>query len=131
MNDELLKLLGSRDEENRTAFLAILIRERGKVADDQGEVSAPGASHACRIADRLVSLAGLIKGLSEEACNRELTAGQEATLERREKTFADIARLIGFEARTGGDPRGACAYLIDPSDPQAGDGWGSGWAVYR
>lgn len=133
MDDELLNLLGDR-EENRVAFIAALIMERCKHAPDELRpiLKAPRFSpyQAARIADKLASQAGLIKSLCEEACNRGLSPAQEATLERREKVFQDIARLIGLEARTGGDPRGACAYLIDPSDPKAGDGWGNGWAVY-
>lgn len=30
--------------------------------------------------------------------------------------------------RLGGDPRGACAYLIVPGE--RGDGWGAGFAIY-
>ena len=48
----------------------------------------------------------------------------------RRGSFARLAKALGFEARTGGDPRGACAYLIDPAN-RKGDGWGEGWAVYE
>lgn len=131
MNDELIKLLGDNREENRVAEIAFVIRERGNYGDDRGERTAPAVHHAITIATALASTAELIKSLCEESCNRELTPREEATLARREAKFARIAELCGFKSRTGGDPRGACAYLIDPADETAGDGWGTGWAVYR
>jgi len=123
--DELMYLLGDR-EENRVAYLACLILERGKI---DGETIAPHI--ACAVADKLASVAGLIKPLCEEACNTGLDACRDMTLVRREATFQRIAELVGFSPRTGGDPRGACAYIIDPAKPRDGDGWGEGWAVYR
>ncbi len=133
MPTNLMDLLGKR-EESREAFLAALITKRSAVASGDNyngfmvETIAPHI--AARVAAELVSLAGRIKARCEEACNRELTEREEATLAKLEKKFQDIASEIGMEARTGGDPRGACAYLIDPNNRRDGDGWGEGWAVY-
>jgi hypothetical protein len=130
MTDSLHKLLLDRDD--RTAFIAALIMERCTYAPGSPLVQRPAYQphHAARIATTLVSLAGRIKDRCEDACNREQTEGQEKSLARLEEKFAEIAKEIGLESRTGGDPRGACAYLIDPKAPSDGDGWGKGFAVY-
>lgn len=107
-------------KESRPAFIAALIM------DLCGPIT-PFEAEAYTV--ELVRLAGLIKREAEAACSYERTPAQERAGERNEARFAAIAEALGFEARTGGDPRGACAYLIDP-DNRKGDGWGEGWAVY-
>jgi hypothetical protein len=47
-------------------------------------------------------------------------------LENLQARFTRLAEALGFEASTGGDPRGACTYLINPDDRHEGDGWGTG-----
>jgi hypothetical protein len=110
--------------ESRVAFLAALIMDR--VRTDEGAIRPHLASY---YAAEFVRLAKSIHHLCEAACNYELSAMQEKRLENLEKRFHRLAEALGFEARTGGDPRGACAYLIDPDD-RKGDGFGEGFAVY-
>lgn len=112
-------------KESRVAFLAALIMDR--VRTDEG---ALGPFTAAIYAAEFVRLAGSIHHLCEAACNYELSGLQEKRLAGLEHRFHKLADALGFEARTGGDPRGACAYLIDPDD-RKGDGWGEGWAVYK
>lgn len=120
----LIERKGER-KENRTAFLAALLMDRVR----NGE----GSLHphiAATYAAEFTRLAGSIHHLCEAACNYELSPMQESRLTNLQKRFTRLAEALGFEARTGGDPRGACAYLIDPAKPSDGDGFGSGWAVY-
>ncbi len=128
----LIERKGER-AESRTAFIAALIASKCRNPVEpghflKGAVIAPNMCEA--FAAALVRLAGLSKREAEAACSYERTESQIAAGERHEARFAAIAAALGFEARTGGDPRGACAYLIDP-DERKGDGWGDGFAVYR
>ena len=124
--------------ENRVAFLAALIMERCKRVKpaynvDEGESATEprfNPYQAQRLADSLAYYAGKIKSLCEQDCNEGLTPLLERRQAKYEADFAEIATFCGFEAKTGGDPRGACAYLIDPENPRDGDGWGNGFAVY-
>lgn len=120
--------------ESRVAFIAALIATKCRQPLPEGILSGEGAvipPHQVEAyAVELVRLAGLIKAEAEAACSYERTPAQEAADEKNQARFAALAQALGFEARTGGDPRGACAYLIDPAD-RKGDGWGEGWAVYR
>jgi hypothetical protein len=84
---------------------------------------------AALYAAEFVRLATAIHSLCEAACNYELSPGQETRLTNLRQRFTALAEALGFEASTGGDPRGACAYLIDPDD-RRGDGFGEGFAVY-
>lgn len=136
MTDSLFALL-DKDGENRTAFLAALIMDRCRVKPEDAApvtdlVPAPSyyPAHAERIACTLVKLARSIKRHAENECNREVTDAEIKRDEATQARFHTIAKEIGMEARTGGDPRGACAYLIDPNDRSAGDGWCNGFAVY-
>lgn len=133
MTDELFKLLDESSDENRTAFIAALIMDRCKHAPDHALIRVPSYTphHAERIARTLVRLAGVIKRYAEKACSEELTERDEKAIANNSAKFEAIAALIGFEAHTGGDPRGPCAYLVDPANPKDGDGWGHGFAVYR
>lgn len=122
--------------ENRVAFIAALIATRCRKLipeynrEEGGDSAVPIAPHLAEIyASELTRLAGAIKREAEAACSYERNAAQTAADEKNQARFAAIAEALGFEARTGGDPRGACAYLIDP-DERKGDGWGEGWAVY-
>lgn len=133
-HSEAWAILTSRNaerKENRTAFLAALIMERSRepgrrVGEDSGELR-PHIAEAFAV--ELVRLAHSIHGLCVADCNYGLKPAQETRLANLQARFGQIAEALGFEARTGGDPRGACAYLIDPDD-RRGDGWGEGWAVY-
>jgi hypothetical protein len=121
-------------KDNRPAFIAALIMERTTTAQSKraiaaGDDSEMTPSMAATFAAELVRLAVAIHREAEAACSYERTAGQEAADIRNQARFHTLAEALGFEARTGGDPRGACAYLIDPDD-RKGDGWGEGWAVY-
>lgn len=122
-------------EENRTAFLAALIMERCKYSPDPLRpilrLPAFNPHQAARIAEQLVSIAVRIRKLAEKACNEELSDRSESIFEKLRNEFRELAESIGFETRISGDPRGPCAYLIDPDKPRDGDGWGEGWAVYR
>lgn len=120
-------------EENRVAFIAALIMERCKREGD--EMADTGGARfnpyqAQRLAACLAYHADIIKRLCEAECNGELQPHQERRLAKHQADFTEIAEFMGFEARTGGDPRGACAYLINPENRREGDGWGEGWAVY-
>lgn len=119
-------------KENRTAFIAALILDRVSYAAPRADESAMkiGPHTAMIFAVELTRLAVRIHGLAELDCNQGLNDRQEVERDRLRQRFADLAGALGFEARTGGDPRGACAYLIDPDNRQ-GDGFGEGWAVYR
>lgn len=108
------------DTENRTAFLAALIMDRCGTMN-------PRMAEA--FATEFVRLAKRIKRHAENECNREVTESEERRDATDQTRFGRLATALGFEARTGGDPRGACAYLIDPQD-RRGDGWGEGFAVY-
>jgi hypothetical protein len=118
-------------KENRPAFIAALLMERCNNALPKGGDVNPLTPHMAEaVTVELVRLAGSIKALAEADCNYGLTDRQESRMVKLQERFRDIAEALGFEARTGGDPRGACAYLIDPND-RKGDGWGEGWAVYK
>lgn len=137
MTDAIWAKLPERTE-NRTAFLAALIMERCKrviPAYNVDEGAAPteprfNPYQAQRLASYLVHYAEIIKRLCERECSEELAPHLVRRKDKAEADFAEIAEFIGMNCRTGGDPRGACAYLIDRDDPRAGDGWGDGWAVY-
>lgn len=105
--------------DNRAAFIGALLATKCGLSSHVAEAYAA----------ELIRLAGIIHREAEAACSVERTPTQIARGERAETRFAAIAEALGFEARTGGDPRGACAYLIDP-DNRKGDGWGEGWAIY-
>jgi hypothetical protein len=117
-------------KESRTAFIAALLMARSRIPGGApgGELMPPHMGEAFAV--ELVRLATAIHALCEADCNTGLTERQESRQKHLERRFGAIANALGFEARTGGDPRGACAYLIDPDD-RSGDGWGEGWAVYR
>jgi hypothetical protein len=121
--DVFAERIGERNEK-RPAFIAALLMDR--VRSDSGSLNP---YHAALYAAEFVRLAVGIHGLCEAACNVELSKGQETRLANLETRFTRLAEALGFEARTGGDPRGACAYLIDPDD-RKGDGFGEGFAVY-
>jgi len=117
-------------KENRVAFIAALIVDRIHFAEKQGTMAGPITPNmAAAFAAEFVRLAGAITALAVADCNTGLNAGQEKRQENLKARFTALAEALGFEARTGGDPRGACAYLIDP-DNRKGDGWGDGFAVY-
>jgi hypothetical protein len=132
--DKAWEILVSRKadrKENRPAFIAALLMERvPTIAPKGGEQMTLSPHMAAAFAAEFVRLAGSIHALCEAACNYELSEGQESRLRNLEKRFAALADALGFEARTGGDPRGACAFLINPAKPTEGDGWGDGWAIY-
>jgi hypothetical protein len=139
MNDELFELLDNTGKENRTAFIAALIMDRCLEADapignvdDVRNLPRFNPYQAERIARTLVTLAGRIHAYAELACNRELLPTEERSSSKYRDRFAQIATLCGLTPTTGGDPRGACAYLADPANPKDGDDMGGrGWGVYR
>lgn len=109
-------------DDNRAAYLGAL------VAKHCPEFS-PG--HIAHIVNALQRLATSIHRFAVMDCNQGLTPRQAITQEARKASFVALANACGFNARTGGDPRGACAYLEDSENEGAGDGWGNGWAVYK
>jgi hypothetical protein len=113
-------------KENRPAFVAAVVALHGR--DEDGGSFTP--YQAQRIASALVSLASQIHSLAVASCNYGLNAGQEKRDERLKAKFAEIATLCGFVATTGGDPRGACAFIAKPGE-SGDDMGGRGWAVYR
>jgi hypothetical protein len=117
-------------KESRVAFIAALIMERCTfmIVDEPTPQRVP-AHHAAIYAAEFVRLAVSIHSLCEASCNYELSPGQETRLENLRDRFTRLANALGFEAETGGDPRGPCARLIDPDD-RRGDGFGEGFAVY-
>lgn len=141
MNDELFAMLAEMPE-NRTAFIAALIMERSsrstwyiqtETGDKNGRPNFRfNAYQATRIAQNFVKLAERIHQFAELDCNRGLQEHEEKRQEAAQKKFAEMARLCGLVATTGGDPRGACAYLADPTKLSDGDDMGGrGWGVYR
>lgn len=121
-------------KESRIAFIAALLMDRTRNAQSRSAIAAGDESElspfmAEQFAVELVRLAGRIHRHAENECNREVSETEAKTDEANQARFHALAAALGFEARTGGDPRGACAYLIDPDD-RKGDGWGEGWAVY-
>lgn len=117
-------------KENRTAFIAALIMERCTFIPAADEAPTPiPAHHAALYAAEFVRLAVSIHHLCEAACNYGLSQMQETRLLNLHIRFSRLAEALGFEASTGGDPRGPCARLIDPDD-RHGDGFGEGFAVY-
>jgi hypothetical protein len=56
---------------------------------------------------------------------------QERRKEKIRAQIAEIAKAVGFDVETSGDPRGCVVKLLDPSDKESGDNWGGGWGVYR
>jgi hypothetical protein len=132
MTDELFALL-TELPENRTAFIAALIMERAKKIPECGGFLVPrfNAYQATRIAQNLVKLASRIHGFAELDCNRGLHDHEEKRYSAAQAKFAEIAAAIGFVATTGGDPRGACAYIADRANLTDGDDMGGrGWGVY-
>jgi hypothetical protein len=130
---EILVARKAKRTENRTAFLAALIMERCKAhpsRSDADSIQTPNPSMAEAFAVEFARLARSIKALAEADCNYGLSPLQETRSANLQRRFGELANALGFNARTGGDPRGACAYLINPDDPKEGDGWGDGWAVY-
>lgn len=120
----------ARPKENRAALIAALIMERCQPKPGYtGFPTGIQAPTAAAFAGELVRLATSIHHLCEAACNYELSQMQETRLANLEKRFHRLAEALGFEAETGGDPRGPCARLIDPHD-RKGDGLGDGFAVY-
>jgi hypothetical protein len=124
----LIERKGKRPE-SRTAFIAALIVERCTFMTAGETLERVPAHHAEAYAAEFVRLAVSIHHLCEAACNYELSQGQETRLENLRNRFTRMAEALGFEAETGGDPRGPCARLIDPDD-RRGDGFGEGFAVY-
>lgn len=127
-------LIDREQKENRVAFIAALIMAKVPQAQsaraiEKGDDFAMRPHIAEGFAVELTRLARLIKRHAENVCNREVSEAEEKRDAANQARFAEIAEALGFEARTGGDPRGACAFLIDPDD-RKGDGWGEGWAVY-
>lgn len=118
--DTLRSLLGDTIKEDRPTFIAAFLTQRRGLAP---HIASAAAVALCGLADG-------IKRMCELACSQELTPAQEKRQSALEAKFAAIATELDFESRTGGDPRGACAYLIDPNDRKGGDGWGDGWAIY-
>lgn len=121
-------------KENRTAFVAVLIFELTNAATraahgKHGETIAP--HHAMCYAVELVRLAEALSRYAVQDCNYGLNAGQERTRDKAATRFRDLAKALGFDARTTGDPRGAVAYLVNPAKPEEGDGFNDGWAVYK
>ena len=131
--DEAWEILIERKadrKENRVAFIAALFMARCKIALPNGEgFETIPANMAAAFSVEFARLAGRIKTLAEQDCNVGLNDRQQAESDKLQARFAALAKALGFEARTGGDPRGACAVLIDPAD-RNGDGWGEGYAVY-
>ncbi len=133
MNDELIDLL-TEMPENRTAFIAALIMERCRKIPDCGgfPVARFNAYQATRIAQNLVKLAKRIHQFAEFDCNRGLNESEEKRYQAAQDKFSKLAGLCGFVATTGGDPRGACAYIAHSTAPDDGDDLGGrGWGVYR
>lgn len=128
---EILIARKAERKESRVAFIAALLMDRCRTAGDDLTISPPEMTPnmAEAFAVEFVRLAERIKGLAEKDCNHGLSDRDESTKVKLQERFRDLAEALGFEARTGGDPRGACAYLIDPDD-RKGDGWGEGWAIY-
>lgn len=123
----------SNRKENRTAFIAALISERtNKAAPAADRLDGPAVTpqHAMAFAVELVRLAETLSRYAVQDCNRGLTERQEAQRDKAAQRFRDLAKALGFDARTSGDPRGAVAYLINPAKPEEGDGFNDGWAVY-
>lgn len=108
-------------KENRAAFLGALIIARNPRFEPH---------HAGVIVEALQALARRIKRLCEDDCNIGLDESGEKRLAALCDEFGALATACGFNAKSGGDPRGPCAYLIDPGNERAGDGWGGGWAVF-
>lgn len=118
-------------KESRVAFIAALLMAKSRAAGEVGLLIGSLTPHQAMIyAVELVRLATSIHHLCEAACNYQLSQMQETRLENLRNRFQRLADALGFDARTGGDPRGACAYLIDPDDRRGDSFAGEGFAVY-
>jgi len=133
---ELVK--DNRDSETREAFIAALIMERCTtiVPDYQaGEgvanvIPALKPHIAALAAKELTTIAQALDRLAVQDCNHGLLEHQEKRREALTEKFGKLAHALGFDAETGGDPRGCVAKLHDPDDKGSGDNWGGGWGVY-
>lgn len=146
MTDELFNLL-TETRENRVALISALIMERSaKAINEIADGRSPGydstyrpaienrfnAYQAERIATNLCDLGDGIKRFAEVDCNTGLTPPNQLRAAQKAERFEQIAKLAGFIPTTGGDPRGACAYIADPANPKDGDDMGGrGWGCYR
>jgi hypothetical protein len=86
---------------------------------------------AAAVAELLCKRAQSLHKLAEHDCNYGLSEAQERRAEKLKGEVVEIAKAVGFEVKTGGDPRGAVVVLHDPDDERSGDGWGGGWPVYK
>lgn len=86
---------------------------------------------AARVAEKLVTHAGMLEYFAVIDCNRGLTPNQQRTRDLNAEKVRELAEALGFRVETSGDPRGCVVKLYDPADERAGEGWGGGWGVYR
>lgn len=135
------------DKTNRTAELAALILARSVTVKPVEATDAEQAADAVvypkaymiaphiatYAATLLVNRAEQLHKLAEHDCNYGLDERQEARRDKIQAEVVEIAAAFGFDAETGGDPRGCVVKLHDPKNPRDGDGdgWGGGWGVYR
>lgn len=87
------------------------------------------------LAAALAGCARIVHNVAENACNGYRHEEDEKRDERREARAIAKAKAWldphGIKLRTGGDPRGACFFLMTPETGRANT-WGgaeSGWAV--
>lgn len=142
---EILNKYPRPDKSNRTAELAALILARSvkveAVSPDLSVTELDGLVHpipdmipphiATYAATLLVNRAEQLHKLAEHDCNVGLDERQEKRRDKLQAEVVEIAAAFGFDAETGGDPRGCVVKLHDPKNPRDGDGWGGGWGVYR
>jgi len=124
-------------DDAETAFILLEESRAGIDYALAGDSGTPRRSimDAMDAAAALATCARAIKHIAENACNGYRRDEDEAADAKREaatlKRAAAILEPYGVKVRTGGDPRGACFYLMTPKT-RAHNTWGgaeSGWAV--
>ena len=82
----------------------------------------------------ITDAAPCLRRAAEYACSFAMTDREASRAdmahEKRLQRAEALLEPFGLTVRLGGDPRGCCCTILDPKNPDAGDGWGNGWGVW-